>query len=370
MDFMKGISTIIAIILLLIIVIALIGSAYLFIFGFLTVRTSKTINLLDAESYWVIIQNVGTDRIASDDIRIFVNGKQTKIINAQSIEPRQSTILKFIPVDFGTILRSAKVDVVSPSNALSYTTDIISHELSVNPSTVAFWHFNEGSGFNFTADSSGNVDTGYYNHGYIGNNQNPSNPDNQDPSWDTGKFGFGLNFDGINDTVSVRDTSSLKISNNITVEAWVKTDSSNTSMAIADRYDSGTFGGGWKFYLIDGNISLELVEREGNVTYPYIGGEAIGFTDLRDGSWHHVLGTYNGSFIAVYVDGKLERLTSYSDTIKIGGPGLPSYGTRIGHYCPICGGVIGANFDGIIDELRIQNKSITQEEILGGIYGS
>jgi len=367
---MKGISTIIATILFVIITISLVAVAYLFIVGLLTRSISKTISLVHAKGYMAIIRNDGTDIIKTNDIKVIVNGKQVNIIDLQDVEPRGIVTLKFIPPDFGNELKSAKVTLVGPSNSLSYTTDIIPHESKVVAGTAGLWHFNEGSGYNFTADSSGNIDSGYYNHGYMGLSQDPSNPDDHDPSWDVGKFGSALKFDGWNSSVSVYETSSLRIYNNITVEAWVKSDSSQTPMAIADRYDDWIYYGGWKFYLIDGKISLHLVKRNGNATVSYIGEEAEGFTDLRDGSWHHVLGTYDGSMIKVYVDGKLEDFISYSDDINAGfSLGMSEYATRIGHYCAVCGGPSGHHFNGIIDELRILNTSITQEKILREIYG-
>jgi|GEM_PF-6717777 len=63
----KGIATIIATVLLLMITIALAGTGYLFVSGMLTGRTSKTISLLDAScsgaAITIVVSNDGTSSI-------------------------------------------------------------------------------------------------------------------------------------------------------------------------------------------------------------------------------------------------------------------------------------------------------------------
>ncbi len=81
---MKGVSAIIATILLLMITIALAGTAYIYMSGMLTGRTSKTISLLDASCsggtssiITIVISNDGTSSITetagSGDLKIFVD---------------------------------------------------------------------------------------------------------------------------------------------------------------------------------------------------------------------------------------------------------------------------------------------------------
>lgn len=61
----KAISTVIASILMLMIVIALGGTTYLFISGTLTGKTSTTFELLDSINDTVIIRNSGAEPIKS-----------------------------------------------------------------------------------------------------------------------------------------------------------------------------------------------------------------------------------------------------------------------------------------------------------------
>jgi flagellin-like protein len=75
---MKGVSAIIATILMLIITIGLAGTAYIYISGVMTGRTAKTISLLDAScsggDITVVLSNDGTTDITATDLGIWVDG--------------------------------------------------------------------------------------------------------------------------------------------------------------------------------------------------------------------------------------------------------------------------------------------------------
>ena len=69
---------------------------------------------------------------------------------------------------------------------------------------VAYWPFDEGKGKE-AIDITGNGHDGEFN----GN-----------PKWVDGKFGTGLEFDGVADHVVVADDADLAIEENITLMAW------------------------------------------------------------------------------------------------------------------------------------------------------
>ncbi len=125
---MKGISTVIAAILLLMIVITLAGTAYMFTSGMLTSKIAKTISLLNSQGQLVVIQNSGTETIDSGDIRIIVSGQQAEIVNPPSIEPQSSATLRFV-TDQHTNCKEIRnsgqtnIQVIGPSNTVSYTAD-------------------------------------------------------------------------------------------------------------------------------------------------------------------------------------------------------------------------------------------------------
>jgi len=80
--------------------------------------------------------------------------------------------------------------------------------------------------------------------------------------------------------------------------------------------------------------------------------------DVNDGRWHHAAGTYNGSQICLYVDGKMDVSSTASGTIKINNQ--PVY--------------IGENserpdrfWNGLIDDVRIYSYALSANE-MAAIY--
>ena len=86
-------------------------------------------------------------------------------------------------------------------------------------------------------------------------------------------------------------------------------------------------------------------------------GTASTFVDITQNTWHTLIGIFNGTSIKMYLDGNLkdEQFVSYSFTtvctddqfILLGRPKTDYY----------------TSFKGKIDELRIYNRELTQQEI-------
>ena len=118
----KGVSAIIATILLLMITIGLAGMAYVFMSGMMTGRTSKTITVLDASCthniITIVISNDGTVDIDGDDdsdndIKIFVENEQNTTFILTDITPHTTQVTSVAGTSgANTVL------VVSPSNAV------------------------------------------------------------------------------------------------------------------------------------------------------------------------------------------------------------------------------------------------------------
>jgi hypothetical protein len=80
-------------------------------------------------------------------------------------------------------------------------------------------------------------------------------------------------------------------------------------------------------------------------------------TVFQDGSWHQVVGTYNGTCVAVYVDGVLENETTYGEFKNIYYDG--NHPLRLGTH------VFDAAsfFKGSIGEVCIYNRTISTDEV-------
>ncbi len=121
---MKGVSEIIANILMLIITIGLAGTAYVYISGMLTTKLEKTISVLDASCngshILLVINNDGTATLGTDEFVVYINNQRVQPNPlSSSLAPHTIAVL----TDLGTGVKSGSntVLVVSPSNSIRHT---------------------------------------------------------------------------------------------------------------------------------------------------------------------------------------------------------------------------------------------------------
>ena len=206
-----------------------------------------------------------------------------------------------------------------------------------------WWSFNEGRG-QTVYDWSGKG-----NDGFLGST--PS-ADANDPSWTRGIFGTSALSFGGDDFVSVNDSNTLE-PQALTVGAWIKASQSpgtyryliakGSQQCVASSYGLMTgFSGGLQFYVWNGTRQL-----------------SSGFHDasIYDGKWHHVAGTFDGTLVKLFVDGKLiGDGSSVPGTIEYNGP---DGNATIGGYHGSC----DLMFAGDIDEVHIWSTALPVDEI-------
>lgn len=73
-----------------------------------------------------------------------------------------------------------------------------------------------------------------------------------------------------------------------------------------------------------------------------------------DGRWHHVAGTYDGSEICLYVDGRIDTASEAAGAIKVN-----DYNVLIGANAE----KPDRNFKGSIDDVRIYSYALSIEEV-------
>lgn len=118
----KGISTIIAVILLLIIVISLAGTAYMFMTNMLWRQMSKPISIMgdppcnDTNHITLVIYNEGIETIKEDEIDIYI-GDEYKGTFGKYIPPKESNSSSHIQGGSG----ANNLRVISPSNYVEIT---------------------------------------------------------------------------------------------------------------------------------------------------------------------------------------------------------------------------------------------------------
>ena len=173
-------------------------------------------------------------------------------------------------------------------------------------------------------------------------------------TWTSGRFQRGLAFDGSNGGVQVTDSPALEGAS-ITVSAWVNNQGSPGAFRYivtkgGNNCCTGSYGlytgaqGGLEFYVASSQTTYVISPDAG--------------TGVWDGSWHNVIGTFDGSTVRLYVDGR-EVGTGSPDSTPIT-YGMPtSNDLVIGNY-PWCAGLA---FSGSIDEVKVFNRALGATEI-------
>ena len=207
----------------------------------------------------------------------------------------------------------------------------------VDPTLIGWWKFDERSGTT-AVDYSG-----YDRHGRL----------HGDPQWVAGYDGGALEFDGSGDYVNIDGWKGILGSHAITVSAWVKTTSTATASGSNEIVGWGpnTARQRFSFRINDGRLRTE-----------HQGGNVQGSTNLADGEWHHVgvtvkeNSTVSYPEVKLYLDGQDNTIPSTDpDAYNITAAEDVSIGRRPA--------LNDRFFDGLIDEVRIYNRALTQDEI-------
>lgn len=178
-----------------------------------------------------------------------------------------------------------------------------------------------------------------------------------------GVVGRAFNLDGVSNYVEISSSSALKLTNAITLEAWVMLRSKNVypiPMIAAKGLDINAAAADWALaYSSNAPSSWRLrpwANINGNVTF--FDGQAV----LTTGNWYHVAMTYDGSALKGYVNGQLDGATNVSGPIQ-----TSDHSLKLGAYSPVNGNntYTKAFFPGYIDELTVYNRALSPTEIQG-----
>jgi hypothetical protein len=219
--------------------------------------------------------------------------------------------------------------------------DPVSATITTTPPLVGvagYWDFNEGSG-QTAADKTGNGNNGILSRGV---------------RWTSGEFGSGTQFDDVNDYVKVANRSDFNFNANFTVSLWINTSAWKRSEPILSNsmfriYHRGDSAGDNVYFL----MKINSTESPGDSSW-------AGWTGVKTSEplpankWSSLIGVKSGNNMTIYVNGvksrEFDALTGYS-TDKSGSIDL------------FIGGDGHTNFNGAIDEVKIWNRALTDNEV-------
>lgn len=195
---------------------------------------------------------------------------------------------------------------------------------------VGYWSFDQDDG---VKDLSGNGHDGII-HGF--------------PLFVDGKRGEALEFNGLSDYVAIPHDPAISDLEALSVAAWIQAKRHGTWVAVIEKgvHENWSYG---FFVEPDGTLSFEVSTGPNNNLIC-----CVGDVELNIGEWYHIFGSYDGEFVRVYVNGKLEGAMKASDSVHIT-DGLPlTIGSRNGRN----------HFTGIVDELALWNVAISVNEAM------
>jgi hypothetical protein len=219
-----------------------------------------------------------------------------------------------------------------------------------DPDLLAWYKMDEGGGMT-AVDWSG--------HGHHATFASPA------PVWAVGQFGGALQFAGNGESAICADGGFLNGLDALTVAVWIKSDVTNTDRGYINfmtpngnddrdmRYDAaGSTGGG----TIVQKMGLTVAAADGTSTVVQLESS----NNSQTTEWQHVTLVWSsGQALQFYINGNLDAPTTSS---------APATGTLVGHTTVVIGkggkdNSGTSSWDGLIDEIRIYSKALTQDEL-------
>ncbi len=178
-----------------------------------------------------------------------------------------------------------------------------------------------------------------------------------DPALTTGRFGGAVDLDG-NDAYSAVDHADFKPTGNFTIGTWVKTTTATASWLFQSRAWASSKLGGISLHVNSDGTALTVSARNTGQTlhtdYEFVASTIT----VNDGNWHFLTATWDGSYLRLYIDGRLNNTVTWSYA--------PAY--QATNYVRIgvnCNTGTNANFlTGSLDDLFLFNgKALSASEV-------
>ena len=159
-------------------------------------------------------------------------------------------------------------------------------------------------------------------------------------------YGGALSFNGVDSLVRVANSASLNLGAAMTLEAWIQPTAAQSGWRTIVQREVDA-------YFLNASTAAAAC---GPPAAAHSGGATVfvsGPTASPVNAWTHVALTYDGTILQLYVNGVQAASQARTGSIQASSNPL-----RIGGNSPY-----GEYFQGLIDEVRIYNRALTQAEI-------
>ncbi|MHA2329403.1 MAG: DUF2341 domain-containing protein [Candidatus Hodarchaeales archaeon] len=205
---------------------------------------------------------------------------------------------------------------------------------------IGVWHLSE--------EGSGNADE--YKDSSIYKNDGQGGEGNTSfvPSRVQGQIGYAQDFnnlDGYYDLIDCGNDSSFNLTGYaITLEAWIQHNITPSTHVYGIMNHKGWYDG-YSLWIDQGALKIAF-------NLPGDTHKIIGTTDVTTNTWHHVVATYDGEYMRVYIDGNLEGSLAKSNAIEAS---TSEQDFWIGHGDQPKDKVWSGEWEGQIDEVRVSD---------------
>jgi len=188
------------------------------------------------------------------------------------------------------------------------------------------------------------------------------------PSFGLAKYGSkSARFNGVNETIIIPGSSSLNLSNQLSLEGWAKFLGSSTgNEMIVDKINGENLQYGLGRYSAANDPSVAhhayfSMNINGAGWNDYVVSNAV----LDDNKWYHIVGTYDGSKANLYIDGQLDNSVDVSGTLNGNSDGDVWIGADDYNH------VGGTEFtNAFIDEVGVYNMALNDVDVLNHYAGN
>lgn len=161
-----------------------------------------------------------------------------------------------------------------------------------------------------------------------------------------GKFGYGLFADGVNSALSSSIPTNTTIEGEITMSVWLYLRSNTVGQIFKNWWSPG---GSFRGLISSGSLTMQFTDDADTVVYSVA-------TTLPTSEWVHITVTGDKNAIKLYKNGELQD----TDT-----PTASILNCTVCTNLPLFLGSGADSLDGIVDEMRIYNRSFSAKEVRG-----